>query len=387
MPPGPALLPRMDFGARSRFLPVLQRAVGNAAVVAAHRRTHRSARSEGATVQRCGPIPPEVCPCHDGDDAEESVDAHAHGGPVAGNGSLQRQDTPPERKPEDLTGTPFEKLDPTLKSKLADKGIYDWKGKPTLAEALGEMGNSDLAALSRVAAMISSTAPFLWDYVAGIGGSWVTDNFGVGIKWKDNGTLGEKLKASGAFCKDNPVTARYYHGSTNSYRQVPGSPGSPSLHVTIDGSKTDVHIDAHQPIEGKDFFGGCDLDLSAWWDHAGEVVSGKGGARATALGRYGVARGGINDLRAAATDGQKIRLDEANEKMNSIQFTVQKYAAMGGMVGNDFEGDRAMLADKATMGVLEEVEATVAQIRSEQQEAREAEARKYRPKPEFGPKW
>ena len=235
--------------------------------------------------------------------------------------------------------------------------------------------------------MISSTAPFLWDYVAGIGGSWVTDNFGVAVKWKDNGTLGAKLKASGAFCKDNAVTSKYYHGSTNSYRQVPGSPGSPSLHVTIDGDKTDVHIDAHQPLEGKDVFGGCDLDLSAWWDHATEVVSGEGGAKGTVLGRYGVVRGGINDLRPAATQGQKVRLDEADAKMNSIQFTVQKYAAMGGMVGNEWEGDRAMQADKATMGVLETVEAAVAQMRSEQKDAREAEARKYRPKPEFGPKW
>jgi hypothetical protein len=100
-----------------------------------------------------------------------------------------------------------------------------------------------------------------------------------------------------------------------------------------------------------------------------------------------VARGGINEVRKAATDGQKVRLDEADTKMNSIQFTVQKYAAMGGMVGDDFEGDRAMLADKATMAVLEDVESTVAQIRSEQKEAREAEARKYRPKPEYGPKW
>src|SRR6478609_3888057 len=61
---GPSLPPRMDFGARSRLLPMLQRAAGNAAVATAHRNTHRSATGDAVRVQRCGSIPPEVCPCH-----------------------------------------------------------------------------------------------------------------------------------------------------------------------------------------------------------------------------------------------------------------------------------------------------------------------------------
>src|SRR6478735_11512621 len=135
----PSLPPRMDFGARSRLLPMLQRAAGNAAVATAHRNTHRSATGDAVRVQRCGSIPPEVCPCHDGEETE-SADPASLDASAAGNAPIQRQEKPPERKPDDLTGTPFEKLDPMLKQKLADKSIYDWKGKATLAEALGELG-------------------------------------------------------------------------------------------------------------------------------------------------------------------------------------------------------------------------------------------------------
>ena len=292
-----------------------------------------------------------------------------------------------DKKPEDLTGTPFESLDPTLKTKLADKSVYDWKGKPTLAEALNEESNANLAAIARVSAMITASAPFLWKYVARIGGAWVTDNFGVGFSWNDPGSLTADLTASGSFCKDNPVTARWYHGSPNAFRQIPGSPGSPSLHV-ITGGHTDVHIDLHQPIEGKEtgfFAGQCNLDLGAWWDHAGDVVSG-GGATGTAVGRFGVARGNLSDLRPGAVEEESRQLDVAKGKLDSIMYVVQKYAAMGAMVGNEFEGDRQMLADKATMKTLEEAEGIVQEVRTARTARRQREIREENPYG-FGPKY
>jgi hypothetical protein len=292
-----------------------------------------------------------------------------------------------DKKPEDLTGTPFESLDPMLKTKLADRSIYDWKGKPTLAEALNEESNAGLAAIARVAAMISASAPFLWKYVAGISGAWVTDNFGVGFTWNDPGTLTADLVGNGSFCRDNPVTARWYHGSPNAFRQIPGSPGSPSLHV-ITGGHTDVHIDLHQPIEGKEtgfFAGQCNLDLGAWWDHAGDVVSG-GGATGTAVGRFGVARGTLNELRTGAVEEENRQLDVAKGKLDSIMYVVQKYAAMGAMVGNEFEGDRQMLADKATMKALEEAEGILQEVRTARTARRQREIREQNPYG-FGPKY
>ncbi|WP_395729313.1 hypothetical protein [Nakamurella sp.] len=292
-----------------------------------------------------------------------------------------------DRKPEDLTGTPFESLDPTLKTKLADKSVYDWKGKPTLAEALNEESNANLAAIARVAAMITASAAFLWKYVSAINGAWVTDNFGVGFSWNDPGSLTADLVGSGNFCRDNPVTARWYHGSPNAFRQIPGSPGSPSLHV-ITGGHTDVHIDLHQPIEGKEtgwFAGQCNLDLGAWWDHAGDVVSG-GGATGTAVGRFGVARGNLTDLRSGAVEDETRQLDVAKGKLDSIMYVVQKYAAMGAMVGNEFEGDRQMLADKATMKTLEEAEGILVQVRTDRTARRQRENREADPY-RFGPKY
>lgn len=321
----------------------IQRTAGNAAA--------------GLAAQRCGDIPPESCPCHGNGPAPEAV----------------QRDTPAAtttKDPTDLSGTPFDSLDATLKPKLADQSVFSWRGKATLAEALNEIPNAQLAALSRVAAMISGTAPFLWKYVAKIGGTWVTDNFGVGIEWLSSGSLTSDLQASGNFCKDNPVTAKWYHGSTNAFRQIPSAPGAASLHV-ITGGSTDVHIDMHQPIAGKEkswpFAGQCDLDLSAWASHAGDVMGG-GGARDTAVGRFGEARAGITRGQddVYGTDEQRKRLAEATRLLNEIMGTVQKYAAMGGMVGDEFEGDRAMLKDKATMGKLEQAEGIIRDVRGEQ---------------------
>lgn len=338
----------VDRGSRALWAGALQRAVGNAAVarVVAQRQNH--------------PAPTDPAPA---------------GGPAA------------DKKPEDLTGTPFESLDPMLKTKLADRSVYDWKGKPNLAEALNEESNANLAAIARVAAMISASAPFLWKYVARINGAWVTDNFGVGFTWNDPGTLTADLVANGSFCRDNPVTARWYHGSPNAFRQIPGSPGNPSLHV-ITGGHTDVHVDLHQPIEGKEtgwFAGQCNLDLGAWWDHAGDVVSG-GGATGTAVGRFGVARGNLGDLRSGAVDDENRQLEVAKGKLDSIMYVVQKYAAMGAMVGNEFEGDRQMLADSATMKTLEEAECILQEVRTARTARRQREIREQNPYG-FGPKY
>jgi hypothetical protein len=276
--------------------------------------------------------------------------------------------------PDDLTGTPFASFDPALRAKLAEPGVFDRGGAATLAEALDGLPNVVIAAFARVGAMISATAPFLWTHVKRIKGGWATDNFGIGVEWSGGAALTSVLAADPGWCRDNPATARWYHGSTDSFRQIPSRPGAASLHVITTGS-TDVHIDVHQPIEGKEtawpWKGQCDLDWSAWASHAADVEGG-GGARGTTVGRYGTARGRINELRSAAecTDDQRRRLDTAAGHLDTIANKVQKYAALGGMVGDEWEGDRQMAADRPTMAELERAEAIVREVAAEQDIAR-----------------
>lgn len=326
-------------GGRQAVVLGLQRAAGNRAV------------SAMLTVQRscgCG----GSCPaCR--------WEAVQREGPATGAGG-----------PDDLSGTPFAALDPALKAKLAEPGVFDRGGKATLAAALNDLPNVALAALARVGSMISATAPFLWAYVKRIRGGWATDNFGIGVEWSSGSALAAVLAADPGWCRDNPATARWYHGSTDSFRQIPSRPGAASLHVITAGS-TDVHIDLHQPIEGKEtswpWKGQCDLNWSAWVSHAGDVEGG-GGARGTTVGRYGEAWGGINRLRAApeCTDEQRKRLDTAAEHLSAITDKVQKYAALGAMVGDEWEGDRQMAADAATMSSLRQAEAIVREVGAEQ---------------------
>lgn len=355
LPPRAAPRPFVPDGGRltAPALLELQRLAGNAGVTQLLQRM--------TPVQRCGPLRPD-CGCagnHEPADESQHTAAQrqADGGtPAAPPGAAQGQD------PGDLTGTPYASFDPTLKEKLADKSVYDWGGAATLAAALDNKPMDMVTSLARVAAMITASAPYLWQHVQKIKWGWITDNFGMSVEWSNASALGNSLETDPGWCRDNPITSRWYHNSTDSYRQIPGSPGGASLHATITGSSTDIHIDVHQPIEGKEtgfpWAGQCDLDLSAWWDHAGNVLSG-GGASGTAVGRCGQAS---RDADAARKDpyydkgSMGPRLDEATQLLTAITPMVRKYAAMGAMVGDEWEGDKQMQQDADTMSKLTRAE-------------------------------
>ncbi|MDT5010567.1 MAG: hypothetical protein QOH57_2184 [Mycobacterium sp.] len=280
-----------------------------------------------------------------------------------------------EKNPADLTGTVFEKLDTQLQAKLKDKEVFTWS-HPTLAETLNELSNASVATMARIGAMITATAPFLWNHVKKIGGGgWITDNFGMGFAWKDNGALADALAASDNFCKDNPITAKYYHGTTSAFRQISASPGGASMHVVTEGH-TEVHIDAHQPVEGKEtkwpWAGQCNYDLSAWMSHAGDVGGGgASGARGTAVGRYAVARDNVTAARKDAyyrKDKDEDQLVEADANLTAISMVVQKYAAMGAMVGSEWEGDQEMLKDVVTITKLQHAEDLIRTVNIAQSE-------------------
>jgi hypothetical protein len=314
------------------------------------------------SVQRCGGEVHAGCPCGETDDGSPAM--------------IQRDVS---ANPADLAGSVFEKLDDKLKVKLADKNVFPWS-KPTLAASLNELPNAVIAIMSRIGAMVSKTAPFLWDFVAKIEpGGWITDNFGMPFTWTDGAALGAKLAAEPTFCKDNPASAWWYHNTTSAYRQIAGTPGGAALHV-ITAGKTEVHIDVHQPVKGKDkswlSAGQCEYDLSAWWDHAGDVTAGKTGARATPIGRYGTVRGGIDHARKAPyyrEDKDEPQLTEAENRIKAVSMRVQKYAAMGAMVGNEWAGDQEMLKDPEAMSALEHGEEVLRSVELAQVDRRSPE--------------
>lgn len=382
----------------NRGLVALQRAAGNRAV-----------NGLLAAVQRCGMEQHPGCPCVQDPRTESARGASPEAfiaqalapTAVAESLILQRQSrrdrnrpgevaavetivagmvVQREKDPTDLTGTPFESFDNSLKAKLKDRSVFDWGSFPTLATALGEQSNAFIASLARVAAAMAY-APFLWPHVKKIKGGWITDNFGIAVEWSNPGGLAATLSGHESWCRDNPIMALKYHGSTDAFRQIPKTPGAASLHV-ITAGKTDIHIDAHQPLEGKEkdfpWAGHCNYHFGAWWDHAGDVLVG-GGAEDTAVGRYAKARDNINkagpqphasrDNRRnlyfdKATHGPK--LTQASELLTSIGLRVQKYAAMGKMVGNEWEGDQQMLRDKDTMSILEQAEKLISDVLIEQ---------------------
>lgn len=270
--------------------------------------------------------------------------------------SIQREDP---KDPGDLTGTNFEKLDPTLQTKLKDKSVFDWGGKTTLAEALNEKSNEIISVMARVGAAISATAPFLWGYVARIGGGGITDNFRLEIGWTSGNAVGKLLAANPSFCKDNPKTAMHYHGTTDAYRYIPGTPGAATIHV-ITGGNTEVHIDAHQPVEGKEEDGSCNYNLLAWMSHAVDVMFG-GGASGTPVARYGAARNRIKQLREhnLPGEGDQAQTIQAEKLLDEIVMKVQKYAALGAMNGDEFQGDMEMKKDAVTMGKLIQAEGLI----------------------------
>jgi hypothetical protein len=261
----------------------------------------------------------------------------------------------------DLSGTPFANFHPRLKTELATK--FDKGTHATLAAALDALRNEDIASMARVGSRVSDIEPGLWDHVKEIKGGWITDNYGIGMVWKDDSKAEEFVltKGSSSWCKDNPVSALAYHGTTHSARQIPDSPGLPGLHAIFHGAKSDLHIDLHQPLKkDTDVLGYCSTEAKSWKEHAADVELG-GGARATPLGRYAGAKGRISQLRAKLTDQWALnQLKEAEKDLDAISKKVTEYAARGKMTGTSFEGDQAMAADKTTMEHLEAAEHDIA---------------------------
>lgn len=274
---------------------------------------------------------------------------------------VARQPVPAPANVNDLTGTPFASFHPRLKTELATK--FSKGSHATLAEALNALRNEDIASMARVGSRVSDIEAGLWDHVKEIKGGWITDNYGIGLVWMDDAKAEEfaLTKGSSTWCKDDPVSALAYHGTTHSVRQIPASPGQPGLHAIFHGKKSDVHIDLHQPLKkGTTLLGFCQVDFESWKEHASDVELG-GGARATPLGHYASARGRIATLRGKLKDPWALgQLDEAKKDLDAIEKKVTGYAARGKMVGTTFEGDQAMAADKTTMDHLEAAEHDIA---------------------------
>jgi hypothetical protein len=336
----------------------LQRSIGNRSVMllleSGQRSTARGVapRSIPSTpVQRCGDISPDNCPCHD-DGSPES--------PVQRQSVVQRDGG---KDPADLSGTVYDRFHPDLKKLLADKNRFDWS-EPTLAATLDKMDQGKIAILSRIGTMITASGvDFLWPFIKKIRGeAWITDNFGIRVEWTDTALLNKELAAHKNFCKDNPRTAMKYHETTSAYRQWDKS-GEPSLHIITEG-KTELHIDVHQPVEGKEENGQCNYHALDWLSHAADVAAG-GGARKTAVGRYAVAKVAIYKAREHAKYDKAVdepKLSEAAQQLESIAEPVRKYATAGELDQGGWKGDKEMLRDVDTMSVLERAEENIRRV-------------------------
>jgi hypothetical protein len=252
--------------------------------------------------------------------------------------------------PNDLTGTPFKSLDERLRRKLADTGF---RGGDTLAKALGALSNEAINAMARVGAMLSATDPAVWDLVARIKGAWVTDNWGMGVVWTDEKAVTDHCQPDNTWCKDSPLNPM--HETHNAWRRVTRG-GGPGLHLILDnsGGTSDIHVDAHQPVEGKNKDGSCDMPIGDTITHMLEVGlahgGGLAGARDTPVGQYSWAQ--AQAANPPANVGPKAA-QGARAELDAIANVVTTYAAMGRLVdGRLSEGDKAMAADAATMAHL-----------------------------------
>ena len=270
---------------------------------------------------------------------------------------VQRDAAPGVADADDLTGTPFAAFDPGLKKVLPR--LIDKAGKPTLAEVLQAMHNDVIASIARVGAYIATNDPTLFDYIAKIKGASLKDNYGIGIAWTDIGSAKNYLLHSSPlrWCQDDPPSALWYHGTTDSYRQMPRTPGAMSMHATFDTNTGDIHIDLHQPVDGLfPLTNYCWYSPTALLDHAGDVFG--GGAQALPIGRYASARHRVETLRpvVAGSAARQAKLDQAGAELDTIGGKVTVYAAQGDQVGQAFAGDKAMAEDADTMGHLQTAE-------------------------------
>jgi hypothetical protein len=355
----------------------LQRTAGNAAVSAwLQHRTGSVSRERDQSVSFATPqgIPKQAsvglfaqrkCAC---EQAGAGCGCGERGGATTTELTVQRV-----TDPDDLSGSPFASLAPGVKKvlpRLIDKGA-----KPTLAEALNELSNETIASIARVGSDIATNDPGLFDHIEKIKGGWITDNYGIGIVWKDiDAAKSYLLKSSPLkWCQDDPVSSLWYHGTTDTYRQIPDTAGDLAMHVSFDRNTADIHIDLHQPVDGKiPFTGYCSYQGKSLIEGHAKDVLGGAGARVLPIGRYANARGDINRLRdkVSGDSDKKARLDGAAADLDAISAKVTEYAAEGGQEGQQFAGDKAMAADDATMDRLKKAEAAIADVKKSTEKKR-----------------
>ncbi len=271
---------------------------------------------------------------------------------------LQRQPMPvmPEvvaRRPgdaDDLTGTVYDSFHPSLKAALTTKFP---KGSHTrLADALNDLTNETVAILTRIGSRIGDYDPDVWTYIKAIPTSgWITDNWGAMFPVDTTGMIAH-LTGSPKWCKDDPDSAKEWHGTENCWREPAG--GMPGLHIPVrDNGTSDLHVDYHQPVEM-----GSGGNCRFWTTpggligHAEDVLAG-GGARLTGVAMYSQHRARLDTAAADGVDPGSI--EDARKLLDSIANKVRQYASQGQLQGSEFAGDKAMAADEETMMVLKRV--------------------------------
>lgn len=253
--------------------------------------------------------------------------------------------------PNDLTGTTYANFHPTLQAVLAKK--FPKGNHATLAEALNELTNVEVSVLARVGSRVSEYDPAVWDFITSmpVKGGWITDNWGMFVSVDMKGMSGHLAgsESSKKWCEDNRVTALFFHGTTDCWREPAG--GNPGLHIPVRPNGTaDIHIDFHQPVDND-----CSFQPGNWVEHAKDVELDRG-AQTTGIAKYGYLRDQIGG-KAAARGVSAENIAKAKALLDSIEAKVREYASKGTLQGASFEGDAALAQDSATMAVLNQADA------------------------------
>jgi hypothetical protein len=276
----PALLAETDGAERARLLIDLQRRAGNAAV------QRLVAREPRVSVQRCGGVVHDGCPCAQGFPEERTG-----GPPTAATLTIQRfQDgTPDDPSPDLPPGSQYHGMDPELRATLSRtllaKTYWQWRNdKPTnLGAALDLMGVGNINTLVQLKHRLFHRG--LWGNIQTIKNVWTTSSLGI----EYNGpSMQGAIQGDEGFCKDTAIGESYHKGSC--WREVVQA-NTPGLHFC---TPNEIHIDPHQTSVGHlpgigvggggvEFGWVCRYSLIALISHMTDV---EGGASVNVFHRY-----------------------------------------------------------------------------------------------------
>jgi len=159
-----------------------------------------------------------------------------------------------------------------------------WGGEPSSFEdALNRLGGLPQHAVKSVHGRATAITG-LWPFVQFIHNIWSTDSHGFAFTCTDKTKLRAFLDSSPSFCRDIPIMMSDHQalGPAQCWREVVNQ--TAGLHIclpkddTLDqrtvAGESNIHIDPHQFVKGKDADGTCSYSAAGMIDHGRDVGAG-----------------------------------------------------------------------------------------------------------------